>query len=142
MSRPYISNALRQRIFAEARLRGGYCMAQQDVIGVLLHIEHIIPERAGGLSEPENLWLACSECNLHKGAQTHMVDPETSEQVSLFHPRLQHWHEHFCWSEDGTEIRGTTPTGRATVLALSLNQPVMVRARRRWVLVGWHPPKD
>jgi hypothetical protein len=134
--------AVRQRVHAEASYRCSYCLTQQDVIGMELHIDHITPESAGGKSDPQNLWLACSECNLHKGAQTHSLDPESGERVSLFHPRLQRWDEHFRWSEDGTEILGTSPTGRATVLALRLNQPFMVRARRRWVMVGWHPPKD
>lgn len=142
MSRAHISTSVRQRICAEARYRCGYCLAQQDIIGVQLHVEHIKPESAGGSSEPDNLWLACSECNLHKGAQTQLLDPQTGEVAPLFHPRLQRWDEHFRWSEDATEILGMTPTGRATVLALSLNQPFMLRARRRWAMVGWHPPKD
>jgi 5-methylcytosine-specific restriction endonuclease McrA len=63
----YISQTLRQQISADARDRCGYCLAQQEVIGVQLHVEHIIPERAGGLSTRENLWLACGECN-NRGA--------------------------------------------------------------------------
>jgi hypothetical protein len=142
MSRPHLPNAVRQRIFVEAHFRCGYCHAQQDVIGMQLHIEHIIPISVGGSSELENLWLACSECNNHKGSQTHREDPVSGEHVAIFNPRVQDWREHFCWSDDGVEIIGLTAVGRVTVLALDLNQPNMVRARRRWVMVGWHPPKD
>jgi hypothetical protein len=37
-------------------------------------------------------------------------------------------------------IEGISPTGRATVVALRMNNEHLVRARRRWVLAGWHPP--
>jgi len=105
-----------------------------------LHVEHIIPIAAGGASTEENLWLACPLCNGYKGVQTHAVDPESSTHASLFNPRQQTWGEHFRWSEDGTHIIGTTPTGRATVQALKLNNEYLVPARARWVAAGWHPP--
>jgi hypothetical protein len=62
--------------------------------------------------------------------------------VPLFNPRTQVWAEHLVWSDNGVEIIGLTPVGRATVSALKLNQPFMLRARRRWVMAGWHPPAD
>lgn len=142
MSRTYIPQAIRERVAAEAQYRCGYCQTQQAVIGIPLHIEHIIPEAAGGSSEEENLWLACSLCNNYKGTQTHALDPASQETLPLFNPRTQIWHDHFAWSADSTEIIGLTPTGRATVSALKMNQPSMLRARRRWNKVGWHPPKD
>ena len=70
------------------------------------------------------------------------MDPVTGEEVSLFHPRLQHWPDPFYWSDDGTNIIGLTPTGRATVLALRLNNDFIVSARRNWVMAGWHPPQE
>jgi HNH endonuclease len=105
-----------------------------------MHIEHILPLAVGGRSEEENLWLACPLCNGYKGAQTHSPDPETGEETPIFNPRRQVWHEHFRWSDDGVEILGLTPCGRATVIALKLNNESLIRARRRWVLAGWHPP--
>jgi 5-methylcytosine-specific restriction endonuclease McrA len=32
-----------------------------------MDVEHIIPEVLGGLTKEDNLWLACSLCNSHKG---------------------------------------------------------------------------
>jgi len=107
-----------------------------------MHLEHIIPEAAGDGSTEENLWLACPLCNGYKGVQTHAVDPLTGVRMPLFNPRIQDWHEHFSWSADGTEIIGKTPVGRATVLALHLNNPYVVPSRKIWVVAGWHPPKD
>ena len=61
------------------------------------------------------------------------------QQTPLFNPRQQSWVEHFAWSEDSTEIIGLTACGRATVEALKMNNLRMVRARRLWASVGWHP---
>jgi len=52
------------------------------------------------------------------------------------------WTEHFAWSADETQIIGLTAVGRATVVALHMNDALRVTARRRWISVGWHPPKD
>jgi hypothetical protein len=111
-------------------------------MGMLMTLDHIIPEAAGGPSSEENLWLACRRCNEFKGARTHTNDPQTGSQVQLFNPRQQKWSNHFAWSKDGTEIQGLTPCGRATVVALKLNNPEIVVARRLWVSAGWWPPDD
>jgi 5-methylcytosine-specific restriction endonuclease McrA len=107
-----------------------------------MEIDHIIPESLGGLTEESNLWLACSLCNDHKGDRIAALDPETGELVQLFNPRYQLWNEHFIWTQRGELIIGVTPTGRATVAALNINRPTLVRSRRLWVSVGWHPPKE
>ena len=81
-------------------------------------------------------------CNEFKGGQTHAHDPQTGERVALFNPRLQIWAEHFAWSEEGAEVLGKTPSGRATVVALQMNNTEIVVARRLWVTAGWWPPQD
>ncbi len=142
MSKTYIPAHVRRRVAKAALYRCGYCLTSQAVIAMPMHVEHIIPEAAGGSSAEENLWLACPLCNGYKGTQTHALDPQTGERVPLFNPRTQDWHEHFAWSEDGTRILGRTPIGRATVKALRLNNKYVVPSRRAWVAAGWHPPKD
>jgi hypothetical protein len=42
----------------------------------------------------------------------------------------------------GTHILGMSPSGRATVVALKLNNAEIVSARLLWVGVGWHPPAE
>jgi hypothetical protein len=133
---------VRQRVGEEARHRCGYCLRTEELMGMTMTLDHIIPEAAGGPSSEENLWLACRRCNEFKGTQTHARDPLTGKQVRLFSPRQQKWGDHFTWSEDGTEIQGLTPCGRATVTALKLNNPEIVIARRLWVSAGWWPPED
>jgi hypothetical protein len=39
-------------------------------------------------------------------------------------------------------IRGKTPQGRATVVALQMKHQDIVAARRLWVIAGWHPPTE
>lgn len=144
MSQPSlsISDALRARVAMDARYRCGYCLRTQELLGMPLTIDHIIPQAAGGTTEATNLWLACHRCNGFKGAQTHARDPETGVSTALFNPRRQTWNEHFTWNVDSTEIIGTTACGRATVTALKLNNPEIVVARRLWVAAGWWPPQD
>jgi hypothetical protein len=105
-----------------------------------MEIDHIIPESLGGITEEENLWLACSLCNDHKSNRIIAEDPVTEATVRLFDPRRQIWTDHFCWTEEGDKIIGLTPVGRATIVALQLNRPVLVKARQLWVTAGWHPP--
>jgi hypothetical protein len=139
---PSIPPNLRRQVARDAGHRCGYCLSDEILTGVSLSIDHIVPVAAGGLTTRENLWLACRPCNEFKGAQTHAEDPETGETVPLFNPRTQDWHAHFAWSDDKTHIIGLTPTGRATVMALQLNRSILVKARRRWIMAGWHPPQE
>jgi hypothetical protein len=108
-----------------------------------LEIEHIVPIAKGGSDEEGNLWLACPLCNRHKGDKTNASDPATGELVPLFNPRQQVWVEHFQWANEGLRIVGLTPTGRATVSALHLDDdPDALIVRSYWILAGWHPPVE
>jgi hypothetical protein len=142
MSRTYIPKALRDKVAAQARHRCGYCLTAEVIVGTPMEVDHLIPEALGGSTVEENLWLACSLCNGHKGNRIAALDPTSGEVVRLFDPRRQNWREHFQWTPEGDRLLGLTPVGRATVAALNLNRPSLVVARRAWVTVGWHPPKD
>ncbi len=142
MSRTYIARALRQQVASLAHHRCGYCLTSEAIVGTPMEIDHIIPQSLGGLTQEENLWLACSMCNDYKNDQIAALDSLTETIVRLFDPRHHVWSEHFAWTGEGDRIVGLTPTGRATVVALHLNRPSLVRARQAWVSVGWHPPAD
>lgn len=142
MSRTYVPAWLRERVAGQARHRCGCCLTSEALIGTSLLIDHITPEALGGPTTEDNLWLACSQDNLYKADRVAARDPTTGERLPLFDPRRQPWREHFRWNEAGDLIVGQTPTGRATVLALRLNRPLLVRARRLWIQAGWHPPID
>ena len=142
MSRTYVSKALREQVRAAARYRCGYCQTAEAIVGTPMEVDHIIPELLGGLTEEENLWLACSLCNQHKGSRIAAPDPLTGERVHLFDPRRQDWRQHFAWSTEQDHIVARTAIGRATLVALNLNRSSLVSARRAWTAVGWHPPGD
>lgn len=137
-----ISEALRQQVYAEAGHCCEYCRTSRRLIGMPLVIDHIIPQSAGGSDERQNLAAACYRCNEFKWAKTHAPDPATGELVPLFNPRTQSWLEHFAWANGGTHIVGLTSIGRATVIALRLNNEYVVESRTLWIARDWHPPED
>lgn len=104
--------------------------------------EHIRPVSKGGETTFGNVCLACRSCNEFKGGSTEAIDPLTGEMASLFNPRTQRWSDHFAWSPDGARVEGITAIGRATVVRLRMNNSVIIVARRRWVIIGWHPPNN
>jgi HNH endonuclease len=103
-----------------------------------LEADHIIPEAAGGKTEPANLCLCCRTCNGYKWRHIHARDPLTRRHVRLFHPRQQRWTTHFTWSEDGARLMGLTATGRATIEALQMNNDLIMELRRLWVVLHLH----
>ncbi|NJL28572.1 MAG: HNH endonuclease [Thermoanaerobaculia bacterium] len=135
-----VTPSLRQKVAERDRRRCSYCLTSEAICGLAMHVDHVIPEVAGGKTREDNLCLACFSCNVYKGAQQTALDPLTGERAALFHPVEQRWDEHFAWSESQTEIVGLTACGRSTVAALKMNHPAIVCARRRWVAAGWHPP--
>ena len=137
-----ISEDLRARVRTQAKNRCCYCQARQEHVPWVLEIEHIVPKSKGGTDDEENLWLACHSCNLFKSNKTRGRDPLTGRRVRLFNPRRQQWKRHFYWDSDGAFIIGRTVCGRATVVALNLNNLVAVTVRRNWVAAGWHPSED
>jgi hypothetical protein len=138
----YLSAELRSRIEDADRRRCRYCLTSEANSGIPLTVDHITPISKGGLTSFENACLACRPCNEFKADAMKVVDPVTGETVPLFNPRSQGWNEHFAWSADATRVEGATAVGRATVIALRMNRPMIVAARSRWTRVGWHPPEE
>lgn len=140
MSDGHIPAEVRRLVRAQAGDRCGYCLSPQHLVLGWLEIEHIIPAARGGSDDEHNLWLGCRMCNAYKGTQADGLDVETGSRVPLFDPRRQRWAEHFAWSQDGSQVLGRSACGRATVVALHLNNVIAVMVRREWVSAGWHPP--
>ncbi|MBC6480885.1 MAG: HNH endonuclease [Hormoscilla sp. GM7CHS1pb] len=138
----YISESLRTRIADADRRRCCYCLTTEANSGIFMTHDHIQPRSKGGETTFENVCLACRTCNECKTDSTEAIDPLTGETVPLFNPRLQRWSDYFAWSPDGTRVEGLNAIGRATVVALRMNNPAILIARSRWVISGWHPPAD
>lgn len=137
-----ISDKIRQQIISQAGYRCAYCQTSHRLVGMPPVIDHIIPLALGGSDHISNLAAACYRCNEFKGAKTQATDPATGQMVNLFHPRQQLWADHFAWANGGIHIIGLTPAGRATVIALRLNNQYIVEARMIWIEREWHPPID
>jgi hypothetical protein len=131
---------LRAQVRERARGYCEYCRIEETSTGHEFTLDHITPESLGGPTTPENLAYACIGCNVRKSNRTAGPDPISEEIEPLFDPRVQRWREHFCWSADTTLILGLTPTGRATVVALSLNRPSLITYRTLMIRNGIHPP--
>jgi hypothetical protein len=117
----------RQIVRERADDRCEYCRLRQEHSPLWRHqIEHIIPRKHGGDDDLNNLAWACVRCNLAKASNLSGRDRKTGQIVLLFNPRHQTWSDHFAYED--AEIVGMTPTGRATVAVLNMNE------RRRLML--------
>lgn len=126
--------ALRQFVAQRAGYRCEYCRLPQVAIDGALQIEHIVARQHLGGDEEGNLALACDQCNLHKGPNLSGLDPADGQLVTLFHPRREHWPDHF--EIRGAEIVGRTPTGRATARLLQMNSRLRLQLRALLIALG------
>lgn len=136
--------SVRQRRVVAERAAGRceYCRSPSDLSSSPFAVEHIVPRSKKGKTRLNNLALCCQGCNGHKYNKTEALDPATGVKVRLFNPRKHSWIDHFAWSDDATLVVGLTPTGRATVGALRLNRPALIRLRRILKARNEHPPVE
>jgi hypothetical protein len=132
-----ISGELRRLVIQRAVGRCEYCGLSQEAQEATFHIDHVIPVAAGGQTVEENLALACVSCSLRKAARQTAIDPQSREEVALFNPRSEAWHEHFRW--EGVYLVGLTATGRATIEALNMNRVLILAIRKEEAGLGRHP---
>lgn len=135
---PRIPASLARRVRERAGDRCEYCRLSQAGQEATFHIDHVIPRRDGGATTLENLALACVSCSLRKGARRVGRDPHTGDEVRLFNPRVDHWHDHFALSEN-LHLIGQTAVGRGTVARLLLNRPLAVAIRHEETLRQRYP---
>ena len=126
---------VRESVALRAGNRCEYCRIPQTLLPFhVFHIEHIIARQHAGADDLSNLCLACQRCNAYKGPNLSSVDPRTDLVVGLFHPRRQIWHEHFTFQS--VNIVGLTPTGRATVSLLKMNDDRRRTLRAELIALG------
>src|SRR3990172_5530157 len=116
-----MDDSIRSAVAARAGYRCEYCGLHEQNDIYSFHVEHIIPLKHGGLDDLDNLAYACQHCNLHKGPNLTGIDPDTGAVARLFHPRQDSWIDQFAL--DDFRFIGLTPTGRATIRVLSMNDP-------------------
>ncbi|HVT88298.1 MAG TPA: HNH endonuclease signature motif containing protein [Tepidisphaeraceae bacterium] len=135
MSLSAIPKSIRVAVFQRDEGRCRYCRLAQLGQASVFHINHIVPRSKGGQTEETNLALQCPYCSLHKSDKTVANDPVSGELSPLFHPLKQKWDEHFSIDSNGI-CRGLTPTGRATVDALHMNDTLPTVARVMQIRAG------
>lgn len=133
-----LSAKLRREVATRAGQRCEYCGLSAEGQAAAFHMDHVIPQVAGGPSIAANLALACIHCSLRKGARRTAADPKTGKIVPLFNPRLDSWNMHFHW--ENVMMIGKTAVGPATVAILQLNSPEHVVIRGFESRLGRHPP--
>lgn len=134
MSTTNIQATIRQLVIDRAEGRCEYCRSPQLFSSYRYEIDHIIAEKHGGDTVPENLALACLPCNRYKGSDIASLDPVTGELTRLFNPRMLDW-----WGNFGVEdgfIVGKTPVGRTTVFLLKFNAAAEVALRQMLMAQG------
>ena len=117
----YVPVELQRAVRARFSSCCAYCHTAESLSIAIFEFEHILPRSAGGTTDFENLCFS-------------------DHDAPLFHPVRDQWADHFSWSEDASTIVALTATGRATVAALRMNRPVLIRLRRMWAAMAEHPP--
>lgn len=119
---------VRQFVRQRADYRCEYCgLPESQSPLASLHIEHVRPRKHGGSDEPENLALACIDCNLCKGSNVAGYDSETGALTELYNPRQLTWSDHF--ERQGSLIVGRSAVGRTTIAVLRMNSEERVELR-------------
>jgi hypothetical protein len=126
--------ALRKAVWDRARSTCEYCRMPQRFDCATFEVEHVIPEKRGGLTVLENLALACFFCNRFKGPNLSGIDPESGLIVTLFDPRRDLWPQHFLW--EGAALRGLTQRGRATIVVMRINDAPRMAHRELLIASG------
>jgi hypothetical protein len=132
-----MSSARQRAVRERAKHRCEYCHFPEAFAEVPFHVDHVIARQHRGVTELENLALACCFCNRYKGPNLAAVDPVSNRIVRLFNPRRNVWADHFVW--DGAHLVGRTAIGRATIQALQLNRADAVAVRQLLMREGVYP---
>lgn len=131
-----ITAGLRRAVAERAYHVCGYCLVHEEDAYHGCEADHIISQKHGGATELMNLALACFHCNRHKGTDS-SARGHGGSLVRRFHPRTDHWTEHFQ-TEEG-RITGLSEMGRATARLLDFNHPERVALRRLRADIGRYP---
>jgi hypothetical protein len=131
------SDEVRNAVVSRAGDRCEYCHLPTRGQVAAFPIDHVQPRSSGGQTSLDNLSLACPHCNAHKWAHTTGIDPLSGASVPLFNPRRQLWPDHFQWSaQEVGVLEGKTPSGRATIAQLHINDRDMVAIRQLLATLG------
>lgn len=115
----YVSSEIRRLVAERAGGICEYCLIAEEDSYYRHQTEHIISVKHGGLSETENLALACVFCNRNKGSDIATVGTDSSELIRFYNPRTDIWSENFRLK--GFVISTLTDIAKATIRILQMN---------------------
>jgi len=133
----YVSTEIRRLISERAGCICKYCLIAEEDSYYRHEIEHIISIKHGGLSELENLALACVFCNRNKGSDIASVGSSSSGLIRFYNPRTDVWSENFRL--DGMVILPLTDIAEVTIRILQMNHEDQILEREVLNKVGRYP---
>ena len=81
-----VGDALRRLVTERANFLCEYCLIHEEDAFLGFQVDHIISIKHGGLSNSENLALACPFCNRSKGSDIGSIVPSTGAFSRFFNP--------------------------------------------------------
>jgi hypothetical protein len=136
----YISKQLRDLVRERARSCCEYCLIHAADAFLGCEPDHIIAEKHGGPTDPDNLAYACMACNRHKGTDLGSVVRATAELVRFFNPRIDRWADHFRL--DGARVEPLSDIGEVTARILGFNSPERILERVDLIDLGRYPGRE
>jgi HNH endonuclease len=137
MERPYLSQEIRRSVSQRADQLCEYCLIHSNDTALGCAIDHVISLKHGGSNDIDNLAYACVFCNRYKGSDIGSIVWATQEFVRFYHPRRDHWAEHF--QLQNAEITPISPIGEVTARILGFNDPERLLERQLLIIQGKYP---
>lgn len=128
MSRPYLSESIKNQVISRANKCCECCLKSNLVAYVSHQIDHIISLKHGGNNDIDNLAYACYLCNVNKGSDIGTVLLPERTFTRLYNPRTDNWNEHFEIFEG--KFYPKTPIAEATIKILQLNEIERIMERK------------
>lgn len=136
----YVSAELRRLVAARANLLCEYCLLHEDDMELGCQVDHVIAEKHGGLTIPENLCYACTFCNRAKGSDLGSLSARTGQLIRFFNPRTDQWADHFVLHR--AVIDSVSEVGEVTARILEFNAIERILEREVLQQIGRYPPAD
>lgn len=134
----YVSAHMRREVESRANNLCEYCLIHEDDTYLGCQVDHVIAEKHGGATEADNLSYACTFCNRAKGTDIGSIISGSKIFTRFYHPRTDHWADHFVLN--GALIEARTPVGEATATILRFNEEERVLERQSLINIGRYPP--
>lgn len=135
----YVSAELRRRISERADRLCEYCLVHEDETFFGCQVDHVISEKHGSETVPDNLSFACAFCNRSKGTDIGSLSRRNRKLTRFFNPRSDRWADHFRL--DAATILPLTEIGEVTATILGFNSVDRILERNALIEIGRYPSR-